>query len=98
MAVYILRRNSDSPPARDTCAPGDTVIMASGDILVWTGAMWTLLPGRYLSVDELKEFVAYVATGWPDTPATFVADMAGAIGHEDFVRRAAGVCERLSGG
>lgn len=95
MSVYILRRNSDPVPGREKCSPGDLVIMASGDVLAWSGAMWLLLPGRYLSVDELKEFVSYVATGWPDDSETFTADMAGVISHEDFVRRAAEACGKI---
>jgi len=78
-SVYILRKNTDRVPDRKTCSPGDIVILASGDILVYTGTMWDLLPGRYVTVEELKEFVGYVSSGWPDDPETARADLTGRV-------------------
>jgi len=62
-------------PKREDCSRGDIVILLSGDILVSTGEAWDLLPGRYMEVEELKEFVSYVSSGWPDDPEVAIADM-----------------------
>jgi len=78
-AIYILRKSTDPIPEREKLSPGDVVVMSSGDVLVWTGAMLDLLPGRYASIDELKEFLSYVASGWPDDPETAKADLAGRV-------------------
>ena len=66
ISITILRKVTDQFPKRETCSLGDMVVMTSGDIMVWTGNSWDLLPGRYLSVEELKTFISYVASGWPD--------------------------------
>lgn len=63
--IYILRSNSENFPDRETLNPGDIVIMKSGDIAVWVGSSWDLLPGRYLTLEQLKVFISYVGTGWP---------------------------------
>jgi hypothetical protein len=96
-AVYILRKNSDKIPDRETCNPGDIVVLASGDILVYTGSMWDLLPGRYASVEELKEFVGYVSSGWPDDPEIARTDMEGRV-PDMFLDRMVGTVARLAGG
>ena len=94
-SVYILRKNSDKIPDRDTCKPGDIVVLASGDILVFTGSMWDLLPGRYATVEQLKEFVGYVSSGWPDDPEIARADLDGKV-PPDFLSRMADTVARLS--
>lgn len=53
--------------------------MVSGDVMVWTGGLWDLLPGRYLSVDELKTFISYVASGWPEDQSTAREDLEGEL-------------------
>ena len=78
-SVYILRKNTDPVPDRATCSPGDIVILASGDILVYTGTMWDLLPGRYVTVEELKEFVGYVSSGWPSHVGMAREDLEGRL-------------------
>jgi hypothetical protein len=93
-SVYILRKNNDKIPDRDTCSPGDIVVLTSGDILVYTGSMWDLLPGRYATVEELKEFVGYVSSGWPDDPEIARADLEGRV-PTDFLDRMVGTVERL---
>ena len=95
-AIYILRKNSDKIPDRDTCKPGDIVVLASGDILVYTGSMWDLLPGRYATVEQLKEFVGYVSSGWPDDPEIARADLDGKV-PPDFLNRMVGTVGRLAG-
>lgn len=95
-SIYILRKNTDTIPDRQTCSPGDIVILPSGDVLVNIGLMWDLLPGRYVSVDELKEFVSYVSSGWPDTPETARADLEGRL-PEQFLARMLGTVEKLAG-
>lgn len=85
-SVYILRKNSDKIPDRDTCKPGDIVVLASGDILVYTGSMWDLLPGRYATVEQLKEFIGYVSSGWPDDVDTARGDLEGRL-PPDFLER-----------
>jgi hypothetical protein len=78
-SVYVLRKPTDPIPEREKLSPGDVIVMASGDILVWTGSMLDLLPGRYASIEELKEFLSYVSSGWPDDPETARADLAGLV-------------------
>lgn len=95
-SVYILRKNTDPVPDRATCSSGDIVILASGDILVYTGTMWDLLPGRYVTVEELKEFVGYVSSGWPDDPEMARADLEGRL-PPDFIERMLVTVERLAG-
>lgn len=72
-SVYILRNNTDKIP--DDCEVGDCVILPNGDVLVRTPTIWDLLPGSMISVEELKEFVSYVSSGWPDDPEIARADM-----------------------
>lgn len=78
-SIYVLRKSTDPLPSRDSVAPGDVVILASGDVLVYTGSMWDLLPGRYVSIEELKEFVTYVASGWPEDPDVARIDLEGRV-------------------
>lgn len=94
-SVYILRKNTDLVPDRATCSSGDIVILASGDILVYTGTMWDLLPGRYVTVEELKEFVGYVSSGWPDDPEMARADLEGRL-PPDFIERMLVTVTKLS--
>lgn len=91
-SIYVLRRGVEGFPSRDNCSEGDVVILTSGDVLVWSELTWVLLPGRYLTVDELKEFIKYVASGWPEDPATFLSDLSELIGSKDFLTRASGLC------
>lgn len=72
-SIYILRNNTDKIPT--DCETGDCVILPNGDVLVKTPMIWNLLPGSLISIDELKEFVGYVSSGWPDDPDVARADM-----------------------
>jgi hypothetical protein len=94
-SIYILRKNTDPIPARQDLSPGDVIILPSGDVLVYTGSMLDLLPGRYVSIDELKEFVSYISSGWPDTPETAKADLEGRL-PEQFLERMLGTVEKIA--
>lgn len=94
-SIYILRKNSDPLPSRDTCSLGDIVILPSGDVLVYVGNMWDLLPGRIISIDELKEFVSYISSGWPEDPDTAKADLDGRL-PEQFLDRMLGTVAKIS--
>ena len=94
-SIYILRKNTDPIPNRQDLSPGDIIILPSGDVLVYTGTMLDLLPGRYISVDELKEFVSYVSSGWPDDSSTARADLEGRL-PEQFLSRMLGTVEKLT--
>ena len=83
-SVYILRNNTDKIPTE--CEVGDCVILPNGDVLVKTPTIWDLLPGSLISIEELKEFVGYVSSGWPDDPETARADMDGRV-PPDFLER-----------
>lgn len=65
--IYVLRAGTEAFPKREGLSAGDIVIMKSGDVAVWVGEMWDLLPGRYLDIEQLKSFLCYVATGWPSS-------------------------------
>jgi hypothetical protein len=93
-AFYILRRPSEPLPAREKVAVGDVVVLHSGDIMVYDGEMWYLLPGRYLTSDQIKVFVGYVASGWPDQPDLIGQDLAD-LGHERFLSEMTKVAERI---
>lgn len=93
-SIYILRKNTDPIPARQDLSPGDVIILPSGDVLVYTGSMLDLLPGRYISIDELKGFVSYISSGWPDDPSTARADLEGRL-PEQFLSRMLGTVEKL---
>ena len=83
-SVYILRNNTDKIPTE--CEVGDCVILPNGDVLVKTPTIWDLLPGSLISIEELKEFVGYVSSGWPDDSETARADMDGRV-PPDFLER-----------
>jgi len=70
-------------------------VLPSGDVLVYTASMWDLLPGRYISIDELKEFVSYISSGWPDTPSDARADLEGRL-PEQFLSRMLGTVEKIA--
>ena len=93
-SVYVLRRPSDPFPEDEKVSTGEFVIMHSGDVMVWDGAFWHLLPGRSLTVDELKEFLGYVGSGWPSDPADARDDLAGKL-PEAFLARMLTVCAKL---
>lgn len=93
-SIYVLRKSTDPFPDRATCSPGDIVVMASGDVMVWMGGSWDLLPGRYLSMDELKTFISYVASGWPDDVNVARMDLEGRL-PELFLDRMLGTVGRL---
>lgn len=93
-SVYFLRKNSDKIPDRRDCSAGDIVILVSGDVLVFTGRMWELLPGRYESIDQLKEFVGYVSSGWPDDTEMARTDLSGKVSPE-FLSRFLVMCDRI---
>lgn len=94
-AIYVLRKSTDYPPSKSEVSSGDLVIMASGDVLVYARSIWNLLPGRYESIDQLKEFVSYVASGWPDDPDVARADMAGKVSPK-FLDKMCELVEKLS--
>lgn len=93
-SVYILRNGTDKIPDRGNCSAGDIVILTSGDILVFTGRMWQLLPGRYESIEQLKEFIGYVSSGWPDETKTARTDLSGKVS-PDFLSRFLKMCDRI---
>jgi hypothetical protein len=94
-SIYILRKNSDIFPSREICSPGDMVILPSGDVLVFVGNMWDLLPGRYITIEELKEFVSYISSGWPDDPNDAQADLEGRL-PELFLEKMLNTVRRLA--
>lgn len=94
ISISVLRKNTDPFPDRESCETGDIVVMASGDVMVWTGSMWDLLPGRYASVEELKVFLSYVASGWPDDPETARVDLTGRV-PEIFLERMVETVSRI---
>jgi hypothetical protein len=94
-SIYILRNNTDKIPT--DCEIGDCVILPNGDVLVKTQTIWDLLPGSLISIDELKEFVGYVSSGWPDGPETARADMEGKVPAQ-FLSRMVQAVERLQEG
>lgn len=93
-SVYVLRKPSDPFPDDNSLAPGDFVIMHSGDVNVWDGVFWHLLPGRFISVNELKEFLGYVGSGWPTDPEDAQNDLEGLL-PENFLQRMVKVCARI---
>lgn len=93
-SVYVLKKSTDPFPEDDKVSSGDFVILHSGDVTVWDGVFWHLLPGRSLTVDELKEFLGYVWSGWPSDPADAQADLAGRL-PEPFIARMLTVCAKL---
>jgi hypothetical protein len=93
-SVYVLRKPSDPFPEDDKVVPGDFVIMHSGDVNVWDGVFWHLLPGRFISVDELKEFLGYVGSGWPTSQEDARSDLTDKL-PELFLERMLKVCARL---
>lgn len=94
-SIYVLRKNSEDLPSRDSLTPGDIVIMPSGDVLVYANSMWDLLPGRYEDVEQLKEFVSYVASGWPEDSIVARADMEGKVSPK-FLNRMCETVDKLS--
>jgi hypothetical protein len=93
-SFYILRKPSDPLPGDSDVSPGDVVVMHSGDICVWDGTFWDLLPGRFISVEDLKEFIGYVSSGWPGTPGEIKQDLGDKL-PEDFLTRMEKVCAKL---
>ena len=93
-AVYVLRKPSDLFPDDSGLSPGDFVIMHSGDVNVWDGVFWHLLPGRFVTVEELKEFLAYAGSGWPTDPDDARNDLRGVL-PDDFLERMLKVCARI---
>lgn len=93
-SFYVLRKPSDPIPPDDKISPGDVVIMHSGDICVWDGLFWQLLPGRYISTEQLKEFIGYVSSGWPGTAEEIRQDLGDKL-PEDFLGRMEKMCARL---
>lgn len=83
-SIYLLRKASEPLPNHSDCEPGDVVVMHSGDIMVHNGQMWYLLPGRYLSPEQLKIFIRYIASGWPTDPSMVELDL-GELGDKRFV-------------
>ncbi len=92
--IYILRKQEDKIPMRQELSVGDIVILQSGDILVSLGDMWDLLPGRYLDIDELKEFILYVRSGWPDDLEMMESDLKDRI-NKGFLSRMSKTVEKL---
>ena len=93
--ISILRTNSEEWPKREDCVPGQIVVMTSGDMMVWSGYMWFLLPSRLITIDELKEFIGYVQSGWPSEPAEILRDLGESITDKTFLHRAMFVCGNI---
>lgn len=91
-SIYILRNNTDKIPT--DCETGDCVILPNGDVLVKTPTIWDLLPGSLININELKEFVTYVASGWPDDPDVARADMGDRV-PADFLDRMVQTVKKL---
>jgi hypothetical protein len=64
---------------------------------VYTGTMWDLLPGRYVTVEELKEFVGYVSSGWPGDVDMARDDLEGRL-PPNFLERMLTTVSKLSAG
>lgn len=79
MGIYVLRSDTEEFPKRSNLTLGDIVIMKSGDIAVWVGESWDLLPGRYMGLEQLKAFVSYVGSGWPASASEAREDLAGRV-------------------
>jgi hypothetical protein len=94
--VYVLRKPSDTFPEDSALSPGDFVIMHSGDVNVWDGVFWHLLPGRFITVEELKEFLSYAGSGWPTDPEDAKNDLKGVL-PDYFLDRMLKVCARIQG-
>lgn len=94
VSVYVLRKNLEEFPKGSSCNPGDIVILPSGDILAWSGATWVLLPGRYLDINQLKEFVGYISSGWPTDIDTLVKDLSELV-PKGFLGKALEVCNLI---
>lgn len=94
-SVYVVRKseNPEMPKSSDM-NPGDFVVMYTGDISVWDGVFWHLLPGRNLSVEEMKEFISYVCSGWPGSTEEAKEDL-GEVLPEHFLNRMIGVCASI---
>jgi hypothetical protein len=98
VSVYVLRKNLEEFPKGSSCNSGDVVILPSGDILAWSGFTWVLLPGRYLDINQLKEFVGYVSSGWPTDIDTLVKDLSKLIPDKRFLGKALEVCNLIIAG
>lgn len=95
VCISILRSQLAEWPKREDCSAGDIVVMVSGDLMVWSGYAWFLLPGRFISVGELKEFLSYVQSGWPLDSEEFIKDLGPLIEDKDFLHRAAELCPKI---
>ena len=42
-------------------------MLALGDMFCWDGQIWQLLGGRFIPAAIRDRFLAYVASGWPDS-------------------------------
>lgn len=82
-------------PERSSLSKGDIVILSSGDILVWSKNTWSLLPGRYLEMKELKEFIGYIGSGWPSTSTEVFKDLGDKL-PEQFLKRMEKVVAEMS--
>ena len=64
MVITRLRGgNAQFPQSKEV---GDVVMLALGDIFCWDGQIWQLIGGRFLPAAMRDDFLAYVASGWPD--------------------------------
>lgn len=63
------------------------VVLALGDMFCWDGRIWQLLGGRFIPAAIRDEFLAYVASGWPDS-ASALFDLPELLSIEGFTRYA----------
>jgi hypothetical protein len=94
-SIYVLRKAENlEMPKGSEMGPGDFVVFYTGDISVWDGVFWHLLPGRNLSVEETKEFISYVSSGWPGTVEEAIEDLEGVL-PDWFLARMVKVCASI---
>jgi hypothetical protein len=94
-SIYVLRKSENlEMPKSSEMEPGDFVVMYTGDISVWDGVFWHLLPGRNLTVEEMKEFIGYVSSGWPGSVEEATEDLKEVL-PEHFLERMLGVCSSI---
>jgi hypothetical protein len=49
--------NAQFPESKE---PGDTVVLANGDVFCWDGGIWQLIGGRFVPKALREEFLSYV--------------------------------------
>jgi len=64
--MIITRLRGGNAQFPESKLPGDTVVLANGDIFCWDGGIWQLIGGRFIPRAMREEFLSYISTGWPD--------------------------------